>query len=615
MAPEQIVGKRAEIGPRSDVFALGATLYTLLTGRPPFQAASVIETLDLVRTREPAPPRALVPGLPRDLETVTLACLRKDPRRRYVSAGAIADDLQRWLDGFPIQARPVSKLEHASRWCRRRPAFASLLAILAFTLASSLVGLLTLWRHAEAERGRAENALGHAIESDKAASGTIHDLVGVLATTVNAPQMLAAERFQETSHAVRELTTKMRRHQDFTTSDLVAICALELHLAGDFRRRGNYPESRLLLMDSMELLEESRPGASDADVDEAYAQASMELGWVALNQERFDEALVCFRRAEDVLKGLVQDARRLDVIISVDLARRRIASLFARDGQEEKRRRLLESHMRMLERLSEHAGADPAIGLLAALVGLDLTPDDDARARLRAAICKVPAEARHSQLFQGEVAHWIAADVQTHRYGSISTRESKSRLDLAAHAEAIIRALESECNALGVYPALLPSAAFQMACIQADRGSELRRARRLDDARQIAAFLSALGRSLERRDPEGPACHLILSIAFEQESKNAWKVKDYATIENALSHALGEAFTALRLDPRDADTRHRVAFLQDKLVALAHGRPSSRRAGDSRELQGAMDAGRERLMKHARHEVQRRFPRAWGIRN
>ena len=172
MAPEQIAGDRAAIGPRSDVFALGATLYSLLTGRPPFQAASVIETLDLVRTREPAPPRTLVPGLPRDLETIALTCLRKDPRRRYASACALADDLQRWLDGFPIRARPVSKLEHASRWCRRRPAFASLLAVLAFTVASSLVGLLTLWRHSEAERARAENALARAIESDKATSGS-----------------------------------------------------------------------------------------------------------------------------------------------------------------------------------------------------------------------------------------------------------------------------------------------------------------------------------------------------------------------------------------------------------------------------------------------------------
>src|SRR5258707_5190605 len=108
MAPEQIAGGRAGIGPRTDVYALGATLYSLLTGRPPFQAASVIETLDLVRTREPAPPKTLVPGLPRDLETIALTCLRKDPRRRFASAEALVDDLQRWLGWFPLQGRSGS---------------------------------------------------------------------------------------------------------------------------------------------------------------------------------------------------------------------------------------------------------------------------------------------------------------------------------------------------------------------------------------------------------------------------------------------------------------------------------------------------------------------------
>jgi eukaryotic-like serine/threonine-protein kinase len=106
MAPEQIVGDRAGIGPRSDVFALGATLYCLLTGRPPFQAASVIETIDLVRTRDPAPLRTLVPDLPRDLETIAQTCLRKDPRRRYASACGISGfQTPRIPEGFQTPIR------------------------------------------------------------------------------------------------------------------------------------------------------------------------------------------------------------------------------------------------------------------------------------------------------------------------------------------------------------------------------------------------------------------------------------------------------------------------------------------------------------------------------
>jgi hypothetical protein len=121
-----------------------------------------------------------------------------------------------------------------------------------FTAASSLVGLLTLWRHSEAERGRAENALAHAIESDQATSGAVGDLVSLLATTADAPQMLASERFEMTSHAVRELTANLRRHRGFAASNLVAICELERQLTEDFWRRGKYAESRALLMDSLD---------------------------------------------------------------------------------------------------------------------------------------------------------------------------------------------------------------------------------------------------------------------------------------------------------------------------------------------------------------------------
>jgi len=561
MAPEQIAGDRATIGPRSDVFALGATLYSLLTGCPPFQAASLSETLDLVRTREPASPRTLVPGLPRDLETIALTCLRKDSVRRYASASALAEDLQRWLDGFPIRARPVSKLEHIRRWCRRRPALASLLAVFAVTAASSLVGLLTLWRHSEAERARAENALARAIESDTATSGAVRDLVGLLATTVDAPQMLASERFGESSRAVRDLTAKLRRHRGFATSSLVAICELEHQLAEDFGRRGNFTESRVLLMDSVDLLEGRRFGPVDQDVDEAYARTLMELGLVAHEQDRFDEAMVFLQRAEQTLENLlVHDPPRMDVIISLNQSRRRIASLLSRSGLEGPRQRLLESHIRMLERLSERAGGDPAIGLLATLVQLGLAPDDGASAKLRTAIQKLPANRRLPAGLQCEVACWIASDVNPYPPSTNSTGEPKGRLDPNAHADLVIRALEARCEAFGVDHSLLPAAAFQMAGIAANWGAVQRKAGRLDDARQTAACLSAFAKTLARRDPNEAMFHLLLCTAFAQESKNAWRVKDHAMIEDALRKALGEACTALRLDPRNADARLEVAI-------------------------------------------------------
>jgi serine/threonine-protein kinase len=108
MAPEQATGQVRHIGPATDVYALGAILYELLTGRPPFQADSLLATLEQVRNQEPLAPRSLAPNLPRDLEAVCLKCLEKKPRQRYDSADALAEDLRRHLDGEPVRARSLN---------------------------------------------------------------------------------------------------------------------------------------------------------------------------------------------------------------------------------------------------------------------------------------------------------------------------------------------------------------------------------------------------------------------------------------------------------------------------------------------------------------------------
>jgi serine/threonine protein kinase/WD40 repeat protein len=134
MAPEQAAGKGMPIGPAVDLYALGAILYELLTGRPPFRGETIMDTLWQVRHAEPVPPSRLHARLARDLDTICLTCLRKEPQRRYASVAVLADDVQCYLRGAPIRARRTHLPEQVWRWCRRNPGVASLTAAVAILL-------------------------------------------------------------------------------------------------------------------------------------------------------------------------------------------------------------------------------------------------------------------------------------------------------------------------------------------------------------------------------------------------------------------------------------------------------------------------------------------------
>jgi len=159
MAPEQAAGKAEAIGPRTDVYALGAILYETLTGRPPFRAANVMDTILQVMSEDPVPPTQLQPNAPRDLETICLKCLHKEPERRYASALALAEDLCAYREGRPIAARPVGLWERGVKWARRRPTVAALLALIAVVSVVSFFLVTWQWQRASLALGVSEIAL------------------------------------------------------------------------------------------------------------------------------------------------------------------------------------------------------------------------------------------------------------------------------------------------------------------------------------------------------------------------------------------------------------------------------------------------------------------------
>jgi serine/threonine protein kinase/tetratricopeptide (TPR) repeat protein len=282
MAPEQARGRGAEVGPAADVYALGVLLYELLAGRPPFCGVTKLDTLRQVTDDPPTPPRRRATDCPRDLETVCLRCLEKEPARRYASAEVLADELRRFLDGKPILARPVGPLGRAWRWCRRQPWLATLIA--ALSVCTALLAIQ--WRRAEynaADAGaNAAAAQAHAVAAD----GATREANRLLTEAVDQRRQAEA-RFRLAHGAVRDLAVWLSEKALTGVPPLVRKDLFDRavkHYEGFVREKGDDPALRSEL----------------ADLCCRAAQITGATGSKA-------EALAYYRRAADLYAGLLRD--------------------------------------------------------------------------------------------------------------------------------------------------------------------------------------------------------------------------------------------------------------------------------------------------------------------
>jgi tetratricopeptide (TPR) repeat protein len=253
MSPEQAAGRNDEVGPAADVYALGAILYELLTGRPPFRGGSLYDTLQLVQHGEPAPPRQLVPGVPRDLETVCLMCLRKEPAKRYAGADALADDLGHFLAGEPVRARRVSAPERLWRWARREPRLALLAgAVAALLLTVALGSLAFAWRlkheRDETDRARQEadaSALAEKVAREQAETSARAEKAAREQAEASARAEKAARRRADESAKVARRNMEGAVHQHGLAMDRVIQMVERVH--GRLNRSGAAgPEAQAL---------------------------------------------------------------------------------------------------------------------------------------------------------------------------------------------------------------------------------------------------------------------------------------------------------------------------------------------------------------------------------
>ncbi len=526
MAPEQITRPRSEMTAAADIHGLGATLYHMLTGRPPHQGSTVLETIDLVQRHEAIPPRRLNPRIPIDLETICLKCLEKDPSQRYGSAALLADDLSRWQAGRTILARPTSPVEKGWRWCRRRPLIATLAFTLALTLMGSLVLITTLWRRAE--------------DQVQMSNVVVSDLLdATIGGMSNLPKTSTLDHVTGDLEKDRQHLLALSKSQPRNAKLRLQLAIVDGRLGVSLAQGRRHEEAKRILLESQATLDAlARQFPGDKRIRDLQARHLRLLAEECESTQDPEETARYLREAVELAELRIREGMDLPAVGQLVDSQRSLAWFRYRQGRREEATAWLAASRRVLNNLPPGLKWE---GLPAERLKIDID----------LLICaEVPSKAKEAPTPDG-------ADGDPGLTSPADAAQSPD--EWAGKAMASLRHGDT---------AHVPGNVLNLAYHFAELAATFRRLDDADRAGSISHRLLALANRLVAEYPDGSYSYVVQSLAYVQLYKNAWQVDDLVAVKANMSLALAAAERALVLDNTSEHADQLAHSLRRRLAAL-----------------------------------------------